>query len=166
MLEDRSKNEAFDSLVARLNYPMYVVTAAIEDDRSGCLVGFATQASIDPPRFLVCLSKANRTYEVARAADVLVVHFLHAENGDLASLFGEETGDELDKFTRCEWTASPDGAVVLNGTRGWVKGRIIERIDAGDHVAHLLDLVDGTIDTEGDSLTFDAVRSFTPGHPA
>jgi len=30
-------------LVARLEYPMYVVTAAAQGERSGCLVGFGTQ---------------------------------------------------------------------------------------------------------------------------
>jgi flavin reductase (DIM6/NTAB) family NADH-FMN oxidoreductase RutF len=164
--KDLTKEKAFNSLVTGLGYPMFIVTAAIEDDRSGCLVGFASQVSIEPQRLLVCISKANRTYEVAREADNLVVHFLSSENGDLASLFGEETGDEVDKFAQCDWTEEADGAVVLNGTRGWVKGRVVERIDVGDHVAHLLDLADAVIDTEGDPLTFDAVRHFTPGHPA
>ena len=40
---------AFDRLVNRLDYPMLVVTAEADGERAGCLVGFATQCSIQPP---------------------------------------------------------------------------------------------------------------------
>ena len=43
--------EHFQALVAGLDYPMYVVTVAADGDRAGCLVVFATKASIDPPRY-------------------------------------------------------------------------------------------------------------------
>ena len=50
--EDRGTAQ-FDAFVGGLDYPVFVVTAAHGEERSGCLVGFATQASIDPPRMLV-----------------------------------------------------------------------------------------------------------------
>ncbi|MDD4868688.1 MAG: flavin reductase, partial [Mycobacterium sp.] len=48
--------EAFEKLVALLNYPMFVVTTVANGVTAGCLVSFASQASIHPPRFLVGLS--------------------------------------------------------------------------------------------------------------
>ena len=42
--------EAFEKLVALLNYPMFVVTTQSGGVAAGCLVGFASQASIHPPR--------------------------------------------------------------------------------------------------------------------
>ena len=51
----------FNTIVGHLEYPMFIVTARFGEERLGCLVGFATQASIDPPRFAVCLSHTNRT---------------------------------------------------------------------------------------------------------
>lgn len=165
MPENTADGGAFEALVSWLDYPMFIVTAAAGDERSGCLVGFASQVSIDPQRFLVCVSKANRTYELAQTVRALVVHFLHEGNLDLARLFGEETGDDIDKFASCDWTAV-DGAIVLSGTRGWIKGPVIDRCDMGDHVAHVLDIDAGACDTEGDPLTFDAVRDLAAGHPA
>ena len=67
---------AVHELVSELDYPMFIVTCADARERAGCLVGFATQCSIDPPRFLICLSDKNRTYRVARGTDVLVVHLV------------------------------------------------------------------------------------------
>lgn len=120
---------------------MAIVTAAAGDERDGCLIGFSTQCSIDPTRFLACLSNANLTRRIAARASLLVVHVLHAGAHDeaLARLFGEETGFETDKLTRCEWEAGPEGAPVLAGC-DWFAGTIVDRVDLGDHTGFVLDV--------------------------
>src|SRR4051794_1697995 len=107
--------EAFEEIVGTFDLPMFVVTARAGDESDGCLVGFTTQCSIDPPRFLVCLSVKNRTTEIARRADVLVVHALRAEQKALAEHFGGETGDEVDKFASVAWHEGPGGIPVVAG---------------------------------------------------
>jgi flavin reductase (DIM6/NTAB) family NADH-FMN oxidoreductase RutF len=159
-------DDAFDELVSKLDYPMFIITTAAGNTTAGCLAGFVTQASIDPRRLLVMLSKQNHTYRLAQQAHSLVVHFLGVNNHDLATLFGSKTGDSTDKFAGCDWSAGPDGAPVISGTRGWVAGRIIERFDAGDHVAHLLETADAHTDTSAIALSFQAVRDIDPGHEA
>jgi flavin reductase (DIM6/NTAB) family NADH-FMN oxidoreductase RutF len=161
-----STTEEFHSLVSGLDYPMFVVTAAAHGDRAGCLVGFTTQASIHPPRLLVLLSKSNRTYQVAEGSEHLAVHFLHDGNRDLSTLFGEATGDEVDKFAACEWHEGPHHTPILSATRGWVLGRIVARLDAGDHVGHLLDVELARTAVSGRPLMFQAIRDMDPGHPA
>jgi flavin reductase (DIM6/NTAB) family NADH-FMN oxidoreductase RutF len=70
----------FDDVSEVLDYPMFIVTTAYDGHAAGCLVGFATQTSIDPPRFLVGLSDMNRTHRVALKAPRLVVHVLDAQS--------------------------------------------------------------------------------------
>lgn len=130
---------SFDSLMGTLDYSMFVVTVRHADQLSGCLVGFATQASIRPSRFLVCLSDKNRTFRLARHATHLAVHSLPADAEDLAQLFGGETGDEVDKFARCEWDEGPHGLPILPRCENWFVGRICDRTTLGDHVGFLLD---------------------------
>lgn len=158
---------ALDRLVADIDYPMYIVTAADGGRRAGCLVGFVTQCSIEPVRLLVCLSKRNLTFEVAGAAPALVVHFLSVDDQELARLFGEQTGDEVDKFASCAWDPGPDGVPVLAGGRGWVAGRVLNRLDAGDHTAFVVEPFAGE-STRPDArpLTFQHVRDLEPGHRA
>ncbi len=155
----------FQQLVSELDYPVFIVTATATE-RSGCLVGFASQASIEPPRFIVALSKVNHTYRVATAVDALAVHFLSKANRDLARLFGEETTDRTDKFARCKWEDGPLGTTVLPEARGWVVGSVLNRLDAGDHVIHLLDVEATYLGAPGSPLGFRAVRDLDPGHPA
>ena len=61
-----SGTSAFHDLVADLDAAMVIVTAP----GSGCLVGFSTQVSIDPPRFLACISKTNHTHAAALVAEL------------------------------------------------------------------------------------------------
>jgi flavin reductase (DIM6/NTAB) family NADH-FMN oxidoreductase RutF len=157
---------AVHELVSALDYPMFIVTATDGRERSGCLVGFATQCSIDPPRFLVCISDKNRTFRVAQGASVLVVHLVPAEAGELAELFGSETGDDVDKFSRCAWHPGPGDTPILDDCENWFAGRILSRTDVGDHRAFLLDPFDAHSGTGERPFTFHRARRMEPGHEA
>ena len=158
--------EILGRLAARTDTPMVIVTAAAPDGRrSGCLVGFWAQCSIDPPRVLACISKANHTLPVASAARVLAVHWLADDDRRLAELFGGETGDEVDKFEHSTWQPGPDGVPVLDGVKGWVAGPIADRFDVGDHVAFVLEAGTGAVSGDSDGqLGFQAVKDLEPGH--
>jgi flavin reductase (DIM6/NTAB) family NADH-FMN oxidoreductase RutF len=158
--------ETFIAMSGRLNYPMLLVTTAADGERAGCLVGFSTQCSIDPPRFIACLSDKNRTQRIAARADALAVHFLPSDADDLAELFGGETGDELDKFVRCRWHPGPLGVPIIEECRSWFVGRILDRQTLGDHVAFILEPVAADDDGDGEHLTFSDVKHMEPGHDA
>jgi len=151
--------------MAHLDYSLFIVTTASGGERSGCLVGFASQVSIHPPRFMVGLSVKNRTYRVATGgAEVLVVHFVPEQAEELAVLFGGETGDEIDKFARCQWQPGPGGAPVLDDLGDWFAGRVLERIPFGDHCGFVLEPIDGEAHRSGDPLTFRRAKRIEPGH--
>ena len=156
----------FNELVGLLDYPMFVVTAAAGGRRAGCLVGFASQTSIEPPRFLVCVSRSNRTFRVAREARVLAVHFLPHDAQDLAELFGGQTGDAVDKFAVCEWRPGPDGAPILARCANWFAGTILERLDLGDHAGFLLEPIEARTGGGDSQFTFHRARHIEAGHEA
>ena len=159
--------DAFDRLMSLLDYPMFVVTTRAGDELSGCLVGFATQVSIQPSRFLVGLSKRNRTYRTASRADHVAVHLVPRTHAEIARLFGGETGDRVDKFERCAWHAGPEDMPILDDAEGWFVGQVLNRYDVGDHVGHLLEPVAGDVPDRFEQLvTFADVRDLEPGHEA
>ncbi|WP_346011932.1 flavin reductase family protein [Streptomyces sp. SID3343] len=158
----------FDDFVDRLDYPMFVVTAAHPGtgEPTGCLVGFASQVSIDPPGFMVCISLTNHTHDIAVAATTLAVHALTAEQHPIASLFGEESGDVVDKFAHCGWTPGPGGVPVLDDCPRHFVGRVVRTFGLGDHTGVLLEPLD-LADPQPDRsplLMFSAVRDLDPGH--
>jgi flavin reductase (DIM6/NTAB) family NADH-FMN oxidoreductase RutF len=162
-------DDAFARICGEQDAPMAIVTAFDGHERSGCLVGFHTQCSIVPRRWLACISKPNHTYRVAAGAQRLVLHLLRSDQHDLAQLFGGETGDALapaTKFERCAWHPAADGTPVLDGC-DWIAGTVVERIDFGDHVGHLIEVDDaGLGHAPADQLGARAVHDIRPGHPA
>jgi flavin reductase (DIM6/NTAB) family NADH-FMN oxidoreductase RutF len=157
--------ETFNALVGDLDYPMFIVTAARGEERAGCLVGFATQTSIDPPRFLVCISEKNRTHEVACGADVLAVHLVPREAEELAEHFGGVSGHDEDKFANRDWRPGPEGAPILAECENWFCGRVLERLPAGDHTAFLLEPTEGR-QGAGQQFSFHRAKRIDPGRDA
>ena len=146
--------------------PAFVVTACAGGRRAGCLVGFATEVSIDPARFLVCISRANATFPVAMAAARLGVHAVTERERGLAELFGGETGDEVDKFARCRWTPAGDGTPILSDCPTWFLGCVVDRIDLGDHVGCVLEPERWHGGGPIAQLSERDLAEVAPGHPA
>lgn len=159
--------EGFDAFVGLIDYPMFIVTARAESGPAGCLVGFTTQVSIDPPRFLVGISKKNHTFTTAEAATHLAVHLLARGDLALARWFGGQTGDEVDKFAECEWHAGTAQTPILDAAPAWFVGTIVDRFDLGDHVGYLLNPVDGHApDDPRPWVSLTDVADLPPGHDA
>jgi len=156
----------FQRLVAQLDYPMFIATVAAGGERAGCLIGFATQCSIHPPRFLAGISDKNRTYRVAQGADSMAVHLVPESATELAELFGGETGDEVDKFERCAWRPGPGDVPLLDDCPNRFVGRILERIDLGDHTGMVLEPFHAEEDEASGQLSFHRAKRIEPGHEA
>jgi flavin reductase (DIM6/NTAB) family NADH-FMN oxidoreductase RutF len=157
--------EIFEKLMGTLDYPVFIVTTAAGERRAGCVIGFATHTSLRPPRFLACLSRENRTHRLAQEVDALAVHLVPRDRADLVELFGGETGDEIDKFARCEWRRGPRDAPILAGCPSWFAGSILSRHDLGDHEGFLLSPMQARYEP-GELSYFQDVRYIEPGHPA
>jgi flavin reductase (DIM6/NTAB) family NADH-FMN oxidoreductase RutF len=162
--------QAFDTLLASLDFPMFIATTVAADDheRSGCLMGFATQSSIHPPHFLACISIENHTARVATRAEHLAVHLIPRERIDMAVLFGHETGDDVDKFADCRWTPGLGGVPLLDACPVRFVGRILDRVPLGDHTGYVLEPIaaEGSAAAPTDYVRFQDVKDLDPGHPA
>lgn len=161
-------SDGFNVFADRLNYPMFVLTVpgAGAEPASGCLVGFATQCSIDPARFLVCVSRNNHTYRAIRGATFVGLHLLGEDDRDLAKLFGTESGDSVDKFARCRWTPRHAGVPVLDDCVVWFVAVIRRSVELGDHVGFLVEPVQVGQGQGGEPMMLAAVEDLDAGHAA
>lgn len=147
------------------NNSMVVVTTAADAERGGCLVGFHSQSSIDPERYAVWLSKANRTYQLALRATHVAIWFLHEDDVPLAERFGTQTGDEVDKFEGLDVVVHDVGVPLPAGRSDWLVLRRTAVLDeGGDHVCVTLDVVDGSSGGPFRPLRQQHVAHLDPGH--
>ncbi len=162
MVDGQAPEAAF---VEANDYPLYVVTVGTADEASGCLAGFVTQCSIEPVRFAVCISTVNRTFEVAKRSAGLVIHLLGKDQKDVASLFGEESGDWMDKFDHVEWTTGATGVPRLRECAAWVEGAVLTSFDVGDHHAFVMEVVAGGSGNHRGRFMFSDAQELDAGHP-
>lgn len=156
-----------NSVPPSLDPAMIIVTTAVDGERGGCLVGFHSQAGIDPLRYAVWLSKANHTYRLALHSAYLGVHFLTAEDRDLAKHFGTTSGDDIDKFTDVQYEEGPDGIPVLTTCAHRLVLRRQALVDEGsDHVCFTGDVISGGSDEAFTPLRFSEVQDLDAGHGA
>jgi flavin reductase (DIM6/NTAB) family NADH-FMN oxidoreductase RutF len=149
-----------------MDAPLVIVTTAHEGDQAGCLVGFHSQCSIEPPMYAVWLSVLNRTYRVASAARILAIHLLDQPDHDLAQLFGGDTGDHVNKFDRCDWSAGPAGVPLLDRCPNrFVLDRLEVAHTAGDHVCFAGYVLAADQSTDVQLLRLDDAHDITAGHP-
>jgi flavin reductase (DIM6/NTAB) family NADH-FMN oxidoreductase RutF len=160
-------DDRFADLMVELDHPMAIITTASGEVRSGCLVGFHCQCGIEPPRYAIWLSKANHTYRVGGLCETFAVHFPSADDHELASLFGTETGDHTDKFARSSWTRGPDDVPLLDACPARFVGRRVALLDAGpDHVCIILEPIEVGLDDGADRLMFGQTLGMHAAHPS
>lgn len=160
------QEDPFERFLGDLEYPLFIVTARVGHggEPTGCLVGFATQCSISPPRMLVCISKVNHSFLIMSRATHLAVHVVDHDQRELAELFGGKTGDEINKFELCQWIAGPFDVPLVVAPRRRMLVRVIERHDLGDHLGILVSPLE-TIATASDQLSPSQIKDLVPGHP-
>jgi flavin reductase (DIM6/NTAB) family NADH-FMN oxidoreductase RutF len=153
-------------LTARADAALTIVTAGVDGEPSGCLVGFHSQCSIEPWRYAVWLSTVNHTYRTARLGGHLAVHLVGAGDHDLATRFGGATGDEVDKFAGLGWEPGPGGAPLLERLPNRFVGRCLALLDTGgDHVCAVLEPVSVGVAGAFTPLRLGDVGDIRPGHP-
>ena len=162
-------DDPFAEFVEHLDSALLVVTTAADDERAGCIVGFHSQCSIDPPRYGVWISKANHTYRVALFATHLAVHLDEPDAHALLELFGGTTGDHTEKFALVDWAPGPGGVPLLSQCPERV---VIERTDVvdvgGDHVCFVGTPVRAEVDADAarTPMRLSDAADVEPGHPA
>ncbi len=156
---------AFETLTGSVDPALVVVTTAADGERAGCVVGFQSQASMDPHHYCVWLSKANHTYRVALRASHFVVHFLTAQDLVVAELFGTRTGDDVDKFAGLEVETGPNDVPLLAACPNRM---VVERLsildDGGDHVCLVTRVVSAETAGTFTPLRVSDAAELTPGH--
>jgi flavin reductase (DIM6/NTAB) family NADH-FMN oxidoreductase RutF len=151
----------------RVDYPYYVLTVrAPDEEMSGCLAGFVTQCSIDPPNFIACISRLNHTLGVAKRSSAMGLHLLGEDQLDMARLFGEETGDVVDKFADVDWRIGTTGAPLLTDVSLALEGGILGHFSVGDHEAFLVRAARAVGGPDRGLLTHRTSPQLHPGHPA
>jgi flavin reductase (DIM6/NTAB) family NADH-FMN oxidoreductase RutF len=107
-----------------------LITADNGTARAALTATSVFSVSAEPPIFVFSISSSSSAAPVISSAETLVVHILDADRIDLAKL-GATSG--IDRFAdTTAWTSLPTGEPVFSGVSTWIRGRVINRMEAGN----------------------------------
>lgn len=107
-----------------------VVTADAGDGPVGITVSSLFSVSAEPPLMVFSIANSSSSAETLRRADTLVVHLLGSRHLDIAQLCST-TG--VDRFADTSiWRRLPTGEPHFPGVPVWIRGRVINRMEAGN----------------------------------
>jgi flavin reductase (DIM6/NTAB) family NADH-FMN oxidoreductase RutF len=113
------------------NHPagVAVITADAGDGPVGLTATSVFSVSAEPPLLVFSISSLSSSAPTLSRADTVVVHLLSADQLAVAKLFATSG---VDRFADTEsWARLETGEPYLPGTPSWIRGRIINRMQAG-----------------------------------
>jgi 3-hydroxy-9,10-secoandrosta-1,3,5(10)-triene-9,17-dione monooxygenase reductase component len=97
-------------------------------------VGFACQSfaalSLDPPLVLFCPTKLSRSWQAIEATGRFCVNVLTEQQREVSARFGSRDDD---KFAGIDWTPSPLGSPIIDGSLAHIDCTVSSVHDGGDH---------------------------------
>ena len=133
--------QLFKEVMSRFPTGVTVVTGA---DASGVPVGFTANAvasvSLKPHLILVCADRGLESLHVLLRTGRFAVSVLRAEDAKIAHRFSEEIRDR--RFQEMELVNTRVGPPTLKNALAWMDCRIWKKVEAGDHLVLIGEVVD------------------------
>ena len=103
----------------RINYGLFIVAAAADGKRNGCIVNSLHQVtSSSPYKFSLTVNKSNETFKTIEAAGSFAATVLAKDTPkDLVDLFGYKSGRVVDKFEGFDVQTDEAGNPLCEGPR-------------------------------------------------
>lgn len=128
------------------NHPagVAIITADPGDGPVGLTATSVFSVSAEPPLFVFSISSNSSSAPALAHADTVVVHLLAADQLDAARLFATSG---VDRFADADsWSRLDSGEPFLHGTGSWLRGRIINRMDAGNSTVIAVHAIEAAAD--------------------
>jgi flavin reductase (DIM6/NTAB) family NADH-FMN oxidoreductase RutF len=151
-------DEATKKQILRLfSYGLYAVTAWDGEHASAMTVNWASQVSFTPPLIAVSIERDSHTGALILASGRFALCVFAAGQRELAGLLGRHSAKVPEKFAGVAWTPAPvTSCPMIAGTLGTLECRIVNRMDAGDSLLVVAEVIAAHLAQEGEPLTMRA----------
>lgn len=98
-----------------------------------------SSVSMEPALVLVCPSKTAESFPVFAQSTHFAVNILSEEQKNISQRFASKGAE---KFLGLDWDVGINGQPMLAGAAAWFECAVVQRIDAGDHIILLGEVLD------------------------
>jgi flavin reductase (DIM6/NTAB) family NADH-FMN oxidoreductase RutF/rubredoxin len=141
----------------KITYGLYVVSSSDGNKLNGYISNTVFQVTADPAQFAIACSKNNFTTGIISKSRTFAISALKKDaSAELIGIFGYKSGNDIDKFSRCNYKTGLTGApVLLDDTIAWFECEVVHSLDVGSHILFIGKVIDGELlDPTGEPLTY------------
>ncbi|UCD37641.1 MAG: flavin reductase [Fidelibacterota bacterium] len=129
-MDDKIKKQ----VLRRLDYGLYIATAASGQHTVATTVTWVSQVSFEPPLIMVAMRNEGHTLEVCRKAGAFALHVIGEHQKDMAAAFFKAPvveGNTLSGyvFEPGDITRAP----ILEDPPAWIEAMVEDSFPVGDH---------------------------------
>ena len=146
---------ADDFKAAFRNHPagVAVITADAGDGPVGLTATSVASVSTNPPLLVFSLSAHSSSGPALNRAETVVVHLLSEKHLGLAKTFSTSG---IDRFADAStWSRLATGEPFLLSASTWMRGKIVNRMDAGDSTILAVEILEINVPVAGKQATED-----------
>ncbi|MDN5688573.1 MAG: flavin reductase family protein [Brachybacterium sp.] len=120
--------ETFAALFRRHPAGVAVISLTDGTEPLGFTATSVISVSAQPAVLAFTINDTSSSWPALSRAETVTVNLLAADQRQVSTIFATSG---IDRFAQVDWHRSPTGEPVLDGTAGWISGRILERVPAG-----------------------------------
>lgn len=143
------------------NYDVNVITSRDGERINGQVATWVTQVSVEPTLMIVCLAPTRYTSELIDKSGRLTINILSKDQVDLVPHFGYQSGRDVDKFAAVPYKKGVTGCPIVEGVAGYLECKVRNTYPGGDHLIHVVEVVDGQWFAEKEPLSYQWLLSRT-----
>lgn len=125
--------DALRSTLRAVPSPIVVVTMWTDREPRGATIGSFASVSLDPPLVSFNVTHGTRLHDSLAETDQLAVHFLAADQADIATHFAIPDLDGVDQLAPFEHQLVRDQPPLLEGVLSTLLCTTSATVEAGDH---------------------------------
>ena len=150
--------DLYRSLIGQFATGVTVVTTNVGGRLHGMTANAVCSLSLDPLQLLVCVDRESNCFVQMQRAEAFGVSILAADQEEVSNLFARTTKPAESSLQGVGYRLGSLNEPLLEGALVHLECRLAERLDGGDHIIVVGDVVAGAKVRDADPLLFHGGR--------
>jgi flavin reductase (DIM6/NTAB) family NADH-FMN oxidoreductase RutF len=129
--------QEFRSFMRRYPTGVTVVTAQSGDVQHGMTANSVTTLSLDPPAYLICVSKESRLHPIIEESRKFCVNLLAADQADVSTTFAKTSLTDDERWATVGSRDSELGPRFIDGCTGYAECKVTASYDGLTHTIYI-----------------------------
>ncbi|MCR4891886.1 MAG: flavin reductase [Lachnospiraceae bacterium] len=148
-----------NTVMFKLTYGLFVLTAADDKKANGCIINTAIQQTAEPNRVSITVNKQNYTEGLIQKSGKFNLSFIdESAEFSLFQHFGFRSGRDADKFADLDKAAYETAAngipYIKKGCNAFMSLKVEQTIDLGSHTLFIAHVEDGENLSKNASMSY------------